>query len=83
MYHVALDPTARYGFSSLNDYKFVSQGILCSMTLLYVYHYIQYGMDNVVIFSYKFYYIFLSRFRDSLFAEHHLLIWEGTLFDSI
>jgi hypothetical protein len=36
----ALQSTDRYGFSSLNDYQFVSQEILCSFLLLYAYHYI-------------------------------------------
>jgi hypothetical protein len=35
MLHLALRPAAQYGFSSLNDYQFVSQGILCLVPLLY------------------------------------------------
>jgi hypothetical protein len=58
MLHLALEPTDWYGFSSLNDYQFVSQEILCLLLLLYIYHYIQRLMDIVVIFfCYKFYYI--------------------------
>jgi hypothetical protein len=41
MLHLALEPTDRYGSSSLNDYQFVSQGILCLLPLLYIYHYVQ------------------------------------------
>jgi hypothetical protein len=43
MPHLALEPTDQYGFSSLNDYKFVSQGILCLLPpkSLYHHHYIQ------------------------------------------
>jgi hypothetical protein len=50
MLHLALEPTDQYGFSSLHDYEFVSQGILCLLPLLYIYHYIQCLMDIVVSF---------------------------------
>jgi hypothetical protein len=36
MLHLALEPIDRNGFSSLNDYQFVSQGILCLLPLLYI-----------------------------------------------
>jgi hypothetical protein len=57
MLHLTLEPADRYGFSSLNDYQFVSQGILCLLLLLYIYHYIQCLMDIVIFFCYKFCYI--------------------------
>jgi hypothetical protein len=40
-----LESTDGYGFSSLNGYQFVSQGILFVLTLLYIYPYIQCLME--------------------------------------
>jgi hypothetical protein len=68
-------------FSSLNDYQFASQGILC---LLSLYYYIQCLMDIVVsFFLINFITFVLNRIRDSFFAENHLLISERTFCDSI
>jgi hypothetical protein len=50
MIHLALEQTDWYGFSSLNDYQFVSKEILFLLPLLYIYHYIQCLMDTVVSF---------------------------------
>jgi hypothetical protein len=36
MLHLALEPTDQYGFSSLNYYQIVSQGIFCLLPLLYI-----------------------------------------------
>jgi hypothetical protein len=74
MLHIALEPTDLYGFSSLNDYQFGSQGILCLLPLLYIFHYIQYFMDIVMFFILYFITFVLSRFRASLFAENYSLI---------
>jgi hypothetical protein len=49
MLHLALEPTYQYDFSSLNDYQFVSQGILCLLSALYICH-IRCLMDIVVSF---------------------------------
>jgi hypothetical protein len=52
MLHLVLEPNDQTGFSNLNDYQFVSQGILCLLPVLYIYHYIQCLMDIVVSFFY-------------------------------
>jgi hypothetical protein len=54
MLRSALEPTDRYSFLSLNDYQIVSQGILCLLPLLYIYHYIKHLMDTAVSFLLKF-----------------------------
>jgi hypothetical protein len=41
MPRLILEPTDRYGFSNVSGYQFVNQGILCVLTLLYIYYYIQ------------------------------------------
>jgi hypothetical protein len=73
MQPLTLELADRHGFPSLDNYQFVSKGILCLLPILYIYHYIQYLMDIVVNYCYKFYYISFSRSRDNLFAENDLL----------
>jgi hypothetical protein len=48
MLHLTQEPTDRYDFSNLRGYQFVNEGILCLLTLLYIYHYTQCLMDAVV-----------------------------------
>jgi hypothetical protein len=72
MLHIALEPIHGYGFSSLNDYQFVSQAILCLLPLLYSYHYLQYLMDLVVSFYYIFYYICFIQIQGHLACRNPL-----------
>jgi hypothetical protein len=69
MLYLALEPVDRYGFSSLTDYQFVSQGNLSLLSLLYIYHYIQYLTDIVARLSHKCYYTGIARFIALCFLQ--------------
>jgi hypothetical protein len=68
MLHLALEPNDRHGLSSLNDYQFVSQGIL------YLSLYPMFNGYCGEFFVINFITFVLSRFMDSLFAGNQLLI---------
>jgi hypothetical protein len=58
--------------STLNDYQYVSQEVLCVLILLYIYLHIQCLSEIVVNCVITFITLVLSKFRVSLFAANHL-----------
>jgi hypothetical protein len=69
-----LEPTDQYGFSSLNGYQFVSQGILCTDSSIYLSLRPVLNEDHGELSVINFIIFVLSRFRASLFAANHLLM---------
>jgi hypothetical protein len=57
MLELALEPVFIW-FSSINGYQFISQGILCLLPLLYIYHHVDCLKDIVVNILLYFYYNF-------------------------
>jgi hypothetical protein len=74
MPHITSESSDQYDSSNSGGYQFVDQGILYLLTLLYIFHYIQYLMHIGELYVTNFIIFVLSKFRASLFAINHLLI---------
>jgi hypothetical protein len=64
----------QYYSSNLGGYKFVNQGILYLLILVYIFHYIQYLMHCCELFVKNFIIFVSPELRASLFAVKRLVI---------